>query len=87
MFKPQLLEPLVHHKVILFPDTDMQGDAYRQWSEIATQAQRHYKFRYPLRVSSLLERHATASQKQRKIDIVDFLFETSKPNEFSVQTP
>ena len=87
MFKPQLLEPLVHHKVILFPDTDTQGEAYRQWSEIATQAQRHYKFRYPLRVSSLLERHATVSQKQRKIDIVDFLYETSKPNEFCVQTP
>jgi hypothetical protein len=74
-FKPQLLAPLVNYKVIVFPDTDPTGDAFRQWSQVATEAQRLYKFRYPLRVSPLLESHATSDQKQRKIDLVDYLYE------------
>ena len=74
-FKPQLLAPLINYKVIVFPDTDPTGDAFRQWSQVATEAQRLYKFRYPLRVSSLLESHATSDQKQRKIDLVDYLYE------------
>lgn len=78
-FKPHLLAPLVHYKVIIFPDTDPTGDAFRQWCQVATEAQHLYKFRYPLRVSPLLETHATLDQKQRKIDLVDYLF--------CVQTP
>ena len=78
-FKPHLLAPLVNYKVIIFPDTDPTGDAFRQWCQVATEAQRLYKFRYPLRVSPLLETHATLDQKQRKIDLVDYLF--------CVQTP
>ena len=73
-FRPELLSPLVNYKVIIFPDTDSTGDTYRQWSQVATEAQRLYKFRYPLRVSRLLEDHASPEQKQRKIDLVDFLF-------------
>ena len=78
-FKPHLLAPLVHYKVIIFPDTDPTGDAFRQWCQVASEAQHLYKFRYPLRVSPLLETHATLDQKQRKIDLVDYLF--------CVQTP
>ena len=73
-FKPHLLAPLVNYKVIIFPDTDPTGDAFRQWCQVATEAQRLYKFRYPLRVSPLLETRATLDQKQRKIDLVDYLF-------------
>ncbi|MCK8622366.1 DUF6371 domain-containing protein [Prevotella sp. E13-27] len=75
-FKPQLLEPLVNHKVIIFPDTDPQGEAFRMWTQVALEAQRLYNFRYPLRVSPLLESQASYDQKQRKIDLVDFLYET-----------
>ena len=74
-FKPDLLEPLLQYRVIIFPDTDPQGEAFRKWSQVALEAQRLYKFRYPLRVSPLLESHATVDQKQRKIDLVDYLFE------------
>ena len=74
-FRPELLAPLVDYKVVIFPDTDSTGDTYRQWSQVAIEAQRLYKFRYPLRVSPLLESHATPEQKQRKIDLVDYLYE------------
>ena len=74
-FKPDLLEPLLQYRVIIFPDTDPQGEAFRKWSQVATEAQRLYKFRYPLRVSPLLELKSTPEQKQRKIDLVDFLYD------------
>ena len=74
-FRPELLSPLVNYKVIIFPDTDPTGDAFRQWSQVATEAQRLYKFHYPLRISRLLEDHASPEQKQRKIDLVDYLYE------------
>ena len=74
-FRPELLSPLVNYKVIIFPDTDPTGDAFRQWSQVAIEAQRLYKFRYPLRISRLLEDHASPEQKQRKIDLVDYLYE------------
>ena len=75
MFKPQLLEPLTPHRIIIFPDTDEKGETFRQWNETALEAQRLYEFRYPLRVSPLLEQNATKDQKQRKIDLVDYLFQ------------
>lgn len=76
MFKPELLAPLVNHKVVVFPDTDETGEAYKQWLDILQQAAKTYPFRYPLRISRLLEDHATPEQKARKIDIVDYLFHT-----------
>ena len=75
MFKPELLAPLVNHKIVIFPDTDETGETYRQWCNVATEAQRLYTFRYPLRISRILEDHATPDQKSRKIDLVDYLFE------------
>ena len=86
MFKPQLLKPLVNHKVIIFPDTDEKGEAFRSWTTVAQQATKQYTFRYPLRVSPLLEFHATEEQKRRKIDIADYIFERQIQGEFSVQT-
>ena len=74
MFKPELLAPLVNHKVIIFPDTDETGEAYKAWLAVLQQAQRQYVFKYPLRISRLLENHASQEQKQQKIDLVDFLF-------------
>ena len=74
MFKPELLAPLVNHKVVIFPDTDETGEAYKQWLAVLQQAQRQYVFKYPLRISRLLENHASLEQKQQKIDLVDFLY-------------
>ena len=79
MFKPELLAPLVNHKVVIFPDTDETGEAYKAWLTVLQQAQRQYTFRYPLRISRLLEDKATQEQKQRKIDLVDFIFSAQTP--------
>ena len=76
MFKPELLAPLVNHKVVVFPDTDETGEAYKKWFDVLQQASKTYPFRYPLRISRLLEDHATPEQKTRKIDIVDYIFHT-----------
>lgn len=72
-----MLAPLVDYKIILFPDSDTTGETYNKWKDIATQALKLYQFKYPLRISSLLESEASPSQKSRKIDIVDFLFQAT----------
>ena len=77
MFSAEMLAPLVDYKIILFPDTDTTGETYNKWKDIATQALKLYQFKYPLRISSLLESEASPSQKSRKIDIVDFLFQAT----------
>lgn len=78
MFKPELLAQLVNHKVMIFPDTDETGETFKAWSDKAQQACKLYSFQYPLRISSILELHATSEQKARKIDLVDFLFESKE---------
>ena len=75
MFNSELLAPLVNHKVVILPDTDETGETYNKWLTVLKQAQRQYTFKYPLRISRLLEDHASAEQKKRKIDIIDFLYE------------
>lgn len=72
MLNAAKLWPLRDHKVVLFPDTDPDGKAFQSWQSIAATAQEHFK--YPIRVSRLLEEQATPSQKAAKIDLVDFLF-------------
>ena len=76
MFKPELLAPLVNHKVMVFPDTDETGATYKAWQDIVQQASKHYSFHYPIRISPILEVHASAEQKRRKIDLIDLLFES-----------
>lgn len=66
------LYPLRDYKVVLFPDTDPEGKAFRSWLSVAITAQEHFK--YPIRVSRILEDHATPEQKSAKIDLVDFLY-------------
>ena len=67
---------VVIRKVILFPDTDPDGIAFKRWSEAATLVmnQVFWEDSPPIRVSPLLETHATPEQKQAKIDLIDFLF-------------
>ena len=80
--QPNKFRPLRGHRVILFPDTDPEGIAYKRWYD-AAQLVMHQPFweeSPPIRVSPLLEMHATEEQKQRKIDLVDFLFPNVNPN-------
>lgn len=69
--------PLRGRRVILFPDTDPEGMAYRRWYEAAQMVmqQPFWEDSPPIRVSTVLEQHASAEQKARKIDLVDFLFD------------
>ena len=69
--------PLRGHKVIMFPDTDPEGVAYNRWYEAAERVmqQPFWEDSPPIRVSNVLERHASPEQKARKIDLVDFLFD------------
>ena len=66
------LKPLEGHRIILFPDTDADGQTYRDWYDVAEAASD--VFGHPVTVSSLLEQRATPAQKAAKIDLVDLLF-------------
>ena len=69
------LRPLEGRRVILFPDTDVDGQTYRDWYDIAEAASD--VFGHPVTVSSILEQRATPVQKAAKIDLVDLLFSQS----------
>ena len=62
-------------RVTLFPDTDTDGTTFRQWYEAAQRAmeQPFWEGSPPIRVSPLLELHATPEQREQKIDLLDFL--------------
>ena len=68
------LRPLEGRRVILFPDTDADGQTYRDWYDIAEAASD--VFDHPITVSTLLEQRATPAQKAAKIDLVDLLFQS-----------
>ena len=70
------LFPLRHRQVIIFPDTDETQATYSLWFRIAQDAMRCNGGK--ITVSPLLEQKATAEQKSRKIDLVDFLFESHR---------
>lgn len=78
--QPEKFRPLRGRKVILFPDADPDGKAYAYWFEAAQQVmtQPYWDDSPPIRVSALLEQHATAEQKSRKIDLVEFITESKE---------
>ena len=78
--QPEKFRPLRGRKVILFPDADPDGKAYAYWFEAAQQvmAQLYWDDSPPIRVSALLEQHATPEQKSRKIDLVEFITESKE---------
>ncbi len=69
--------PLQGRRIILFPDTDPEGKAYQHWYQAAqcVMAQPFWEGSPPIRVSAILEQHATPDQKRRKIDLVEYLTE------------
>jgi hypothetical protein len=66
------LFPLRGRRIILFPDTDIEGHAYATWYRVMLQAQQ--LLGQTIHMSPLLELHATPEQKRAKIDIADYLF-------------
>ena len=76
--QPEKFRPLQGHKVVMFPDTDPNGIAFKLWSKAAREVMRSvfWETSPPIRVSPILELNATEEQKQRKIDLVDYLFES-----------
>ena len=73
--QPEKFRPLRGYRVILFPDTDPDGRAYKTWYDAAQRVMQ--SFFWPkgnrIYVSNFLELHASADQKRRKIDLVDYL--------------
>ena len=74
--------PLRGRHLILFPDTDPKGDAYKLWYDTAqtVQQQLFWENTPPIEISALLELKASEDQKARKIDLADYYFETIKPS-------
>lgn len=67
--KPEVLFPLRGRRIIIFPDTDENGETYSKWYTIALSAQR--LLGCSIYVSDYLEKNATPDQKRRKIDLAD----------------
>ena len=72
-FTVDMLEPLRHRKVIVYPSTDDTMSNYVAWLELADMARSLYHL--DISVSRLLEDRATEEQKAQRIDLVGFLFE------------
>ena len=75
--QPNKFLPLRHHKIVLFPDTDLRGMAFTRWYDTAQEVMHSFLWPHnnPIRVSPYLEQHATPDQKRRKIDLVDYVTE------------
>ena len=59
-------------KVILFPDTDVDGQAYSQWHKRAGELNAKG---WNIQVCNYLEQVATSTQREAKIDIADLLID------------
>lgn len=68
------LRCLQDREAVLFPSTDETMDSYLSWCELADEAQRRYGL--CITVSPVLEQRATAEQRQRKIDLAGYLFDS-----------
>jgi hypothetical protein len=79
--QPTKFHALRGRKVIMFPDTDPDGETFKAWYEAAQEIMRQpfWDSLPPITVSPILEQHATPEQKAEKIDLVDMLFSTRKP--------
>ena len=78
---PDLFAPLEGQTVILYPRTDSTLSTYLFFNDLVDQTLRLYDL--DLSVDTTLEDYATAAQKEREIDLVDFLLENcaTKPTE------
>ena len=74
---PTKLFPLKGRHITLYPDTDKEGLAYATWYNICQKSERYLG--QPIHLSPLLELSASPAQKRRKIDLLDYYFETITP--------
>jgi hypothetical protein len=65
------LRPLIGRQVILYPDTDPEGETYKKWYDIAWRAR--CELEMDIAICDVLEKNATPEQKEAKIDLVDFI--------------
>ena len=65
------LRPLVGRQVIIYPDTDPEGEAFRKWYDITWRA--YCELDMEIAICDVLEKNATPEQKEAKIDLVDFI--------------
>lgn len=77
---PDLFAPLEGQTVILYPRTDPTLSTYLFFSDLVDQTLRQYDL--DLSVDTTLEDYATAEQKEREIDLVDFLLENCATKPF-----
>ena len=72
--------PLRRNRVVLVPDTDEEVKAYGAWYRAAQQVMN--SFMWPrhnrIYVSDFLECNATPDQKHRKIDLLDYVLESTE---------
>ena len=71
---PDLFAPLEGHQVTIYPRTDPTLSTYLFFEDLADLTRRQYDI--DITVDSTLEDHATAEQKDRCIDILDFILES-----------
>ncbi len=69
--KVERLQRLNNQQIILYPD----ADGFDQWQAVATDAQRQGS---TIKVSNLIENHATAEQKADGYDLADYLINQQK---------
>jgi hypothetical protein len=67
-------EPLQGHKITFYPRTDPNQEYYLSFLELADQVKRAFKT-IDISVSRFLEDNATDAQKQRNIDLLEFMLE------------
>ena len=72
---PDLFAPLEGQTVILYPRTDPTLSTYLFFRDLVNQTLRQYDL--DLSVDRTLEDYATEDQKEREIDLIDFLLENS----------
>ena len=70
---PDLFAPLEGQTVILYPRTDPTLSTYLFFRDLVDQTLRFYDL--DLSVDRTLEDYATEDQKEREIDLIDFLLE------------
>ena len=70
--RPELFAPLLGHKVVLFPRTDPTLSNFLFFKDLAAIVRQEYEI--DISVDDTLEKRATPEQKERCIDMVDFIF-------------
>ena len=71
---PELLAPLEGQTVTIYPSTDPTMSTYLFFRDYAEAVKSHYDI--DITIDATLEDHATESQKERCIDILDFLLDS-----------